>query len=153
MADEFVNQNVLGEVPFFQDVNFDFSNLKNRKLYVHHTLVGTEAATAANYGVFWIAPFDCVITEVQEVHQTAGSDGGAVTLDIEKLTGTQAPAAGVSALASTIDLKGTANTVVTATLTDTIANKNLVIGDRVALKDGGVLTSVDTVTVIIEIKF
>ena len=148
-----VNQNLLEPVPFFQDVNFDFNNLRNRRLYIHHTLVGTEAATAANYGVFWIAPFDCVITEVREVHQTAGSDGSAVTLDIEKLTGTQAPAAGVSALGSTIDLKGTANTVVTATLTSTIANKNLVRGDRLALKDGGTLTAVDNVTVIIEIKF
>ena len=34
----------------------DFRDIFKKKLYVHHTIYGIGAATAGNYGVFWIAP-------------------------------------------------------------------------------------------------
>lgn len=122
-------------------------------MYIHHTIQGTAAATAGNYGVFWVAPFACSIVNIQEVHQTAGSDAGSVTLDIEKLTGTQALDAGVTVTNTAVSLKGTANTVTTASLSSTLSSKQLSAGDRLAMKDTGVLTVVNNVTVIIEIKF
>ena len=131
----------------------EFRDLSKKKLYIHHTIVGTAAATATNYGVFWIAPFECTVVEIREVHQTAGNDAGAVSLQIEKLTGTQALDAGVACLATAFDLKGTANTVNTGTLTATLADLRLVRGNRLAMDDAGTLTAVANVTVIIEITF
>ncbi len=143
------------EVPehFHETDKIDFRFLRGKKLYIHHTIYGADAAVAANYGVFWIAPFECNVTEVREVHQILGTDASAVTLNIEKLTGTQALDNGVDVLASTIDLKGTINTVVTGTLTTTVADKQLTRGDRLAMNETGDLTALVGVTVIIEITF
>ena len=138
---------------FHESDRIDQRFIRNKKLYIHHTIYGADADTAANYGVFWTAPFDCTVTEVREVHQILGTDAGAVTLNIEKLTGTQALDSGVDVLASTIDLKGTINSVVTGTLTATLADKRLVRGDRLALDDTGTLTALVGVSVIIEITF
>lgn len=135
----------------FDASNVTWANITGKKLYVSHTIQGTAAATATNYGVFFIAPFACYISGFKEVHQTAGTDGGAVTLTLEKLSGTTAPDSGSVMLASTLSLKGTANTVQTGTLTTTLANRNLAIGDRMCLKDAGVLTSVANVTVLCEL--
>ncbi len=128
-----------------------WSDLVTRKFLIHHTLEGAQAATAANYGVFWIAPFACYVSEFREVHQTAGSDGSAVTVTLEKLTGVQAPDAGTAMLTTALSLKATANTVQTGVLTPTTANVNLVRGDRLALKDAGTLTAVSNVTTVTEI--
>lgn len=129
-----------------------YLDLSEKKLWVHHTIYGTDAATAANYGVFFIAPVGCAVTVFKEVHQTAGSDAGAVTLDLEKLTGTTAPDSGTSMLASTLSLKATANSVQTATLSNTISNRALTAGDRLCLKDSGTLTAVANVTVLVELQ-
>lgn len=129
-----------------------FADIARKKIWVHHTIVGTAAATAGNYAVFFIAPFDCTLTEFKEVHQTAGGDVGAVTLTLEKLTGTQALDAGAAMLQSTINLKATANTVQTGTLTDTLSNRALKRGDRLALDDAGTLTDVANVTVYAELQ-
>lgn len=131
----------------------DFRDIFKKKLYIHHTIVGTAAATAGNYGVFWIAPFECTVNSIREAHQTAGTDAGAVTLQIEKLTGTQALDAGVNVLSTTINLKGTADTVVTGTLTATEADRVLATNNRLAMKDAGTLTSCANVSIIIEITF
>ena len=132
-----------------------FRDVRNRKIYIHHTIYGTDAATAGNYGVFWIVPFECTITEIREVHQTAGTDAGAVTLQIGKLIGTEAlDAAGEDSLLSTaFNLKSTINTVNTGTLTTILADLRLSRGDRLSMKDSGTLAAVANVTVIIEITF
>lgn len=121
------------------------------------TLLITEtlqsgAATAANYGPFFIAPFPCEVVSVREIHTAIGTDAGAVTLDIEKLTGTQAPDAGVTVLAANINLKGIANTVQTPAISGNTANRQLATGNRLCLKDAGVLTAVAGVSVAVELK-
>ena len=108
--------------------------------------------TFNGFGVFFIVPFTCIVTQIREVHQTLGTDTGAVTLTIEKLTGTQALDAGVSTMSGSFNLKGTINTVLTATLTGTLANRNLAIGNRLAMNDAGTLTAVANVTVFIELQ-
>lgn len=112
----------------------------------------TSAATAANYGVFFIAPFSCEIIEAWESHKTAGSDASAVTLDIEKLTTGQALDAGVSTLGGTFNLKGTANTPARQKATTTDLNRALKPVDRLALKDSGTLTAVAHVCVTVLLR-
>jgi hypothetical protein len=106
-------------------------------------LPGTLPASAGNYGAFASMELAGVVLGVSAFHEAAGSDGSAVSLDIEKLTGTQAPGAGVSVLGATkIDLKAAANTRQAPALTATGANKTLAIGDRLALKLTGTPTAV-----------
>ena len=120
--------------------------------HVKETLRDTEAAGAANYEVFFIADRPYELVEAYEVHRILGTDVGAVTLTVEKLTGTQALGAGVEMLVSTWDLKATINTVVTKAKTATAANAKLAKGDRMALKDTGVLTAVAGVVVVVKLK-
>lgn len=135
----------------FDSTRVEYSDLNRKIFYVSHTLFGTTAATAGNYGVFLIVPIACVVTKFQEVHQVAGSDASAVTLQLEKMTGTEAPGSGDNVLSTALSLKATANTVQTGVLTTTLANKSLKAGDRLGLKDAGTLTAVDTVTVLVEL--
>lgn len=136
----------------FDASRIDYSDIYRKKVRLFHTIQGTAAATAANYGVFFIVPFTCVLTKFQEVHQTLGTDPGAVTLNLEKLTGTQALDAGAAMLSTALSLKATINTVQTGTLTETLANRNLAIGNRLAMLDAGTLTSVANVTIMVELE-
>jgi hypothetical protein len=112
----------------------------------------TSAATAANYGVFFIAPYACEVIEAWESHKTAGSDGSAVTLTVEKLTGGQALDAGSAVLSGTWNLKGTANDPNRLRNVSSFSARHLNAGDRLALKDAGTLTAVAHVCVTILIK-
>ncbi len=105
-------------------------------------------AAAADYdGAAFIAPFACEVIDVTEVHQTAGSDGGAVTLMLVKAGNGVAKASGTNVLNAGLDLKAAINTVQTATLHTTLANRQLAENDRLALVSAGVLTAVDGVFV------
>lgn len=130
-------------------VNFQY--IANKKFWVDWTIPSTNAATATNYGVFWIAPMACNVTGFMEVHQTAGTDGSAVTLMLEKLTSGVAPDSGVSVLTTALSLKTTLNVVQSGVITVTLANRTLAKGDRLCLKDAGTLTAVNNVTVLTEI--
>ena len=125
--------------------------LKDARIILH-SLNGTEPATAANYGHFYTALRKEEVIEVSVVWTTAGSDGGAVTLDMERLQGTEALDAGDTLFASTVNLKGTANTVNFPTLTATKANRVLSRGDRLALKDSGTLTALVGLQVTVKLK-
>lgn len=107
-------------------------------------------------GAVFVADRAYKVVQVDEVHAVAGSDAGAVTLDVKKQTGTQAPSAGVSALSSTFDLKATANTVVSKTvasgLTATEADRTLAAGNRLSLDFTGVLTAVAGLCVTLKLQ-
>lgn len=130
-----------------------FSNITDRILLINEVIQGTQAQTAGNYGICYISPFNAIIVAIYEVHAVRGTDGGAVTLDIEKLTGTQAPGAGTSVLASTLSLKDLANTTYIAALSQTTQNVNIATGDRLALKVSGVLTSLSNICVTIVLSY
>lgn len=112
--------------------------------------------------IFVVPPGD--IYEVQsfsESHATAGSDGGAVTLALMKCTGTQAPSAGTALLgvagASTVNLKGTANTPQNfsqdlGTVHADRSKLRLVAGDRLALDFTGTMTALAGVTCTVVLK-
>lgn len=114
-------------------------------------LQGTSAATATNYGIFFIAESPMRLASVSEVHTTLGTDAGAVTLQIEKLTGTTAPDSGTALLSTAFNLKGTINTVQYGVLVSSIATI-LQRGDRLCLKDAGTLTAVAGVNVTVWLK-
>lgn len=130
-----------------------FENLDGKKMYITKSLDGTAPQTAGNYGVFFIAPYDCAVTSVYEAHQIAGTDGGAVTLNIEKLTSGVALNSGVNVLGTEISLKATINTTQTGILTNVLADRRLKKGERLALKDTGTLTALVGVCIIIEITY
>lgn len=107
---------------------------------------------AANYSTFLIAPFPVEVVQIQQSHTQAGTDAGAVTVTVEKLTGTQALDAGAVLLTSAFSLKATVNTVLTGSLTTTRADLQLKKGDRLALRDTGVMTDVQGVTVTVWLR-
>ena len=110
------------------------------------SLVDTTAQTVANYSTFFVADRAISIISVQEIHGTAGNDAGAVTLQVEKLTGTTAKGSGTNLLLTAFNLKGTANMVQYGSLVITAAI-NLDKGDRLAVKSSGTLTTLKDVTV------
>lgn len=124
---------------------------------VRWTIPGTQAATATNYGVFFIADRVCTVVGFQEVHQTAGTDGADVTLQLEKLIGTTALGSGIELFETALSLKSTADTVQSAQLTmdftSGVKNVTLAIGDRLALKDTGTLTALANVTITLFIQY
>ena len=114
------------------------------------SFIQQEAAGTLGNRVVFTAPFDCVITNITESHTAAGTDGGAVSLQIEKLTGTQAPGAGAVLLSNNtnagFNLKGAANTVQYGGF-KAGASRRLARGNRIALRTSGVLTTVAGVNV------
>ena len=88
-------------------------------------------ATVATEG-FFIADRDYEIVDFSGVWSTASGGGGTLDLTIDK--GVVAPGGGTSALASTIALSGTANTVVVGSLSTSRRNKLLNQGDLLSVK-------------------
>jgi hypothetical protein len=109
----------------------------------------TDAATAANYTApFFIANTrDYELLDVRERHETAGSDGGDVTVMLKKVPSGTAPASGSDMLSAEINLKATANINQTGSITTTSANRVLKQGESMALIVTGTPTDVAGVTV------
>lgn len=100
------------------------------------------------------------IVEARESHTVLGTDGGAVALTVEKLTGTQAPAGGANMLkTTTFNMKATINTVVTvksSSLTSlSVAQRAaqfLSPGDRLGCTFSGVLTALAGVVLVVVLR-
>lgn len=106
---------------------------------------GTSAATAGNYSIFFQADRSLGILSVAEIHVTKGTDASAVSLQLEKLTGTTAPGSGTTLLTTAFDLKGTINTVQYGNITASAGKNSLQKGDRLAAKLTGTPTAVANV--------
>ncbi len=129
-----------------------FENILNKDMQqITVRLKNTDAATAANFGAFWIAPRACEVMQVQAVWSTAGSDGGAVTLQVERLQGTTAEGSGDNMFVTAMNLKGTANTVNKKEGTE-LQNRVLNEDDRLALVDSGTLTALNNLVVTVLYK-
>jgi len=131
----------------------EFQDIDNKDgFFITATLNDTAAATAANYGVLFTAlkrKYEVMV--VGEIHGTAGTNAGAVTLQLEKLTGTTAKGSGSNILVTAFDLKGTINTLVKKEGVD-LTGKTLDVGDRLAWKTSGTLTSVANVHITVYLK-
>lgn len=132
------------------------SSLRERIEYIHVAVEDTRAIDVDDYGHFWIAPYACVVLEAVEMHKVAGSDGGAVTLQVEKVGNGVAVGSGVDLLTTPFNLKGTANTLqsssIVSTSTSGVRDATMKIGDRLALLPTGTLTSLRTVIVRVTVQ-
>jgi hypothetical protein len=121
----------------------------------HVTTVMVLNSAVVNQACF-VAARAWQVMGAQESHATAGNDAGAVTLQLEKLTGTTAPGSGTALLTDNsnagFNLKGTANTVQTGTLTGTVGSLQLAVGDRLAWKVAGTPTAVVGVVASVRLK-
>jgi hypothetical protein len=105
------------------------------------------SATSATQTIF-IADIPMTVTGIQVVYGVTSSSG---TLQLSKDTGITAPGAGTSLLSATVNLAGTANTVIAGALVTTSA-VNMAAGDRLALVLGGTLTGLANGQVIVTLK-
>ena len=115
------------------------------------TVSHAQAGSVADQ-LFFIAPEPLEVVEIHEVHGTAGTDGSAVTATVRKCTGTQALTAGVDLLSTTINLKGTANTVQSPALTATAADLQLAAGDRLSFDATGTTTALANMVVTVLLR-
>lgn len=79
---------------------------------------------------------------VKAVKVCCSSTSTQPTVDVTKDTGTTAPGAGTTVLTGAISFSATANTVVSGTLTSTVATLTMAAGDRLSLKWGGTVGSI-----------
>lgn len=105
---------------------------------------------------FFIADRDLEVVSIQEVHAVAGTDAGAVNVQVTKDTSTNAPGAGTNLLTNSTDagfnMKGTANTVQVGALASLITTLRLASGDRLAVDFAGTLTDLAGVVVTVVLK-
>lgn len=119
---------------------------------VSGVVVGTDAATATNYGTFFIADRSYRVLDISEEHRTAGTNAGAVTISVEKCETGEAEGAGDDLLATALSLKTTAATPQFGSLSVTSSVLDLKRGDRLVLKDAGTLTDVAHVCVTVLLR-
>lgn len=115
---------------------------------IYNMLANGSLATQS----FFLANRDLQIASVQMFWSTAGTDAGAVTIDVTKDTGTQAPGAGTSVLSAAVSAKTAANTVNAVTLSATVANLLLAAGNRLSVKFTGTLTALAGVVVVVNVQ-
>jgi hypothetical protein len=89
----------------------------------------------------YIADGPCEVVSIHCVPTVAGSDAGAVTAAVKKASGTTAPGSGTAVMTDTFNLKGTANTLQTATMSTTKSTRELAANDRVGIDFTGTLTA------------
>ncbi len=113
-------------------------------------------ASSVDSWVF-IADRAYTVVSIKEIHSVAGDDGGAVTMDVRKVTDGSAPGAAAGAtvkefLSAAFDLKSSANATVTGSLTATAADLNLAAGNKIGINFVGTLATLAGAVVTIELK-
>lgn len=93
--------------------------------------------------VIFIADSPHEIVEIVCMPVVAGSDGSAVSAEVKKASGTTATGSGTAVQSAVFDLKGTAYTVQTATLSATKSTRELAAGDRLGVDFTGTLTAAE----------
>lgn len=134
------------------DTNFDNVRSGGRNVSTQVTATYSMLANGSLADqAFFVADRAYTVVAITEVHSVAGDNGGAVNLQVTKDTGTQAPGAGTDLLTNNsnagFNLKGTANTPQTGTLTTTAGALTLAAGDRLSVDFAGTLTTLAGVVV------
>ena len=119
-------------------------NLLTHNLFVTVPLIATSVDTFV-----YIALGHAVeVVGATYLSTAAGTDGGAVTVDLRKITdNTSAPGAAASGtvlelFTAALSLKTAANAVTAATLTGTTANLRLAVGNKLGINLVGTMTAV-----------
>lgn len=117
------------------------------------SFVDAPTATATDRFIF-VAPVACQVLAASEVHAVAA--GGASAIQLTKDVSTNAPGAGTNLLTnntnSGFDLNGTANTVQVGTLSATLTDLQLAVGDRLALDWANTIQSTAGMVVTVWLK-
>ncbi len=131
--------------------------LASKALVPIHVTYGANAALLD--GFVFTAPNGSAfeILGVTEVHDVAGSDGGAVTIDVVRCASGTTVASGSTLLASTFDAKSTADTPVEKTIANggvhqTYERRVITAGQAVAINFTGTLTALVGVAITIWLK-
>ncbi len=118
-----------------------------------HIFFRIQAGSAAgDYAGSIPLPVACKLVSVKERHDTAGSDGSAVTVMVKKTPSGTAKASGTDCLAAEISLKATADTNQTPALHATAANYTFAAGDAASLVLTGTATAVVGVGVTLQFQ-
>lgn len=137
------------EQPTLSIVDYDQVNRKGG-VYITINLVGSEPQTAVNYDVFFTAARPMEILEIWETHSVASTSG---TLNLEILGSGVALDSGNEVIKSDLSTATTANTPQFVRGFQLNSTRILSTGDRLALKDGGTLGSVQNLSVTIYMKY
>lgn len=132
------------------DISWEDIKRKDREIITFRAGSTTDAQNSGSYGVIFIAQVAYYVRRIEEVHETAGTDGGTVTLMLERLSGTEAKTAGDAILKAGFNLKGTANTIQKKEKAD-LQNSLIKPGDRLALYTSGTLTTLQGVNVTVSL--
>ena len=120
--------------------------------YIIHSIAGALAQTATNYGIIFITRHPIEILRITESHAVAGTNAGAVTLNVLKAGSGVAIASGVNLIASTFNLKSTADTPIVKEGVGLASDRILKENDRIGLVVSGTLTDLSDVFITIYYK-
>ena len=129
MAEEKIHTHTGTDMPQVEYENI----LRTPNIVVTAVVDGADARDQDFYDTFFIAPYQCEVTAMSEVHGTAEATTDPYSMQVQRLQGTEATGSGDNLLTTAFDLTGTAETVVSGTLVNTnvkILNKD----DRLALR-------------------
>lgn len=111
----------------------------------HDIVVNFNYDILANATDQWafIADADYEVTRIVVIPTIAGTDGGAVTADVMKASGTTAVASGATVLSAvdSFNLKATINTLQIGTLVAAEASRRLTTNDRLGINFAGTMTA------------
>ena len=131
-----------------------WEGLDNKDLNTFNVyLPGALPQTAANFEVFSIVRKAIEIVRIDEVHSAPETVAGALTLNVERLTGTTAPGAGSTILSTAFDLKAAADTVQSYGGHNLTADRILKDGERLALVLTGAPTDLAGLCLTVHYKF
>src|SRR3990167_4853692 len=117
--------------------------------HVQAVFIAAEASlvTTAEFAAFFIADRHYRVIGARERHSVAGTNGSAVTAQVQKVTSGTAKASGVNVLSTTFDLKSTADTPVWLGPSTTAADIVLVPGDALTVLSSGTYTALIDTTI------
>lgn len=123
----------------------------------HLVTVSLAAADVDKWA--FVADRAYTVKSIKEIHSVAGNDGGAVTLDVRKITAATVAAPGAAAaagvvemLSAALNLKSTADTTVAASLSAVAGALTLAAGDKIGLNFIGTLTALAGGNLTIELE-
>lgn len=99
-------------------------------------------------GVAFVAPRRCIVQSIICRPEVAGTDGSAVTAVIKKAASGTAIASGTALHSGTFNLKGTAATNQTLTLSTTASDLDIAAGTAIGIDFTGTLTSASGVVTV-----
>lgn len=111
-------------------------------------MVSSEYLASSVDKVVFVAPRRCIVKSITWRVEVAGTDAGAVTAVIKKAASGTAIASGTALHSSSANLKGTAATNQTLTLSTTLSDLDIAAGTAIGIDFTGVLTSATGVVTI-----